>query len=375
MKIIYQGIKLLLLINVALSFLLMCPLLLCAKDSVATAENPDVEYLGRLLLKNNYKGSSFGFKDTDKALGVVGWHKGIDYMANMYTPVYSPVQGVVSSFDEDGKIYGRLSIKIDGGQKYFIFLHLSRLSSNIKTPGHIINVGDLIGYSGKTSLKIIRPHLHVEYKIGSDKSAEYELVLDKNNENPSLVVWLPVTPDYCGINKAEKFKKYAFASFDGVGNIKIGMKIKEISNALNVPIIREEQKVCGYHKACYWVMPMFDLAYNKDGTYSCWNGYGVSIMIKDGMCVAIDPGDKVVKNDYLVLDSRAKILLSFPRELNEIINPLYKDQKMLVIKDGKGNALVFNFVKDSNGWNTIFGKRVGHYPEVTWADGWEIMGD
>jgi hypothetical protein len=150
------------------------------------------EQLGKMLLGAAYTGVSLDY-DVYYANGPTGsntyggWHPGIDYYAPLGTTVYSPVKGVVDSFDAEGTGYGRLSIKIDGTNDYFIFLHLSKLSVS---KGQYINVGDVIGKSGKTSPDSIGPHLHVELRTGTPLAAWYftSLTATGVNKNPTSIL-------------------------------------------------------------------------------------------------------------------------------------------------------------------------------------------
>jgi murein DD-endopeptidase MepM/ murein hydrolase activator NlpD len=77
-----------------------------------------------------------------------GWHAGIDFRAQTPLPVFSPVKGIVASLDEEGTGCGRVSIRIDGSNGYFIFLHLSRV--DVKK-GSAVNVGLQIGRQGTSA--------------------------------------------------------------------------------------------------------------------------------------------------------------------------------------------------------------------------------
>ena len=132
-----------------------------------------------MLLKDNYTVVTQSYLNYLKERG--GYHPGIDYRARTPLTVYSPVNGEVAS---TGGI-GRLSVKIEGTNTYFIFLHLS--SFNLKA-GDSVAVGTEIGLTGSVGTK--NPHLHVEARNDSELSANYfKSAKDTGrNVNPTSVV-------------------------------------------------------------------------------------------------------------------------------------------------------------------------------------------
>lgn len=135
------------------------------------------EELGRILLKNNYNGITQDYLAYYNVKN--GYHPGIDYRASVGKAIYSPVSGQVTTNMDS---FGQVAIKINGGSKRFIFMHLS--SSNVKS-GAWVNAGDLVGYSGETGAKG-QPHLHVELRDGRDGGANYFSSLNSIgvNDNP-----------------------------------------------------------------------------------------------------------------------------------------------------------------------------------------------
>src|SRR5205809_1072852 len=127
-------------------FSLACVMLICPP----THSSVSLEELGRMLLASNYSGitQQYDVYYKDGPTGPTtkgGWHPGIDYRAQTPLPVYSPVNGVVDSSDREGTGFGRVSVKIDRTNDYFIFLHLSKLSVR---DGQTIRKGDPIGKTG-----------------------------------------------------------------------------------------------------------------------------------------------------------------------------------------------------------------------------------
>ncbi len=127
--------------------------------------------LGKVLLKSNYSKITQNYLDYYKngptsSSTYGGYHPGIDYRASVGTSVYSPIAGKVTSIDKTK--WGRVSVKINGTNNYFIFLHLD----NIK-----VKVGSTITYNtliGKTALVgTTQPHLHIEVRNGKSGASWY----------------------------------------------------------------------------------------------------------------------------------------------------------------------------------------------------------
>lgn len=143
------------------------------------------EQLGRMLLRTNYTQVN---QDYNVFYMVKqGRHPGIDYRSNNHA-VYSPVSGVVASIDASA--WGRVSIKIDGTNDYFMFMHMS--SFNVRA-GERVVVGGQVGISGDVGARGA-PHLHVEVRTGTTTPADYfpgRTGSTGSNKNPTSVVNLP----------------------------------------------------------------------------------------------------------------------------------------------------------------------------------------
>jgi len=158
------------------------------------------EELGKMLLGTNYAGITQPYNQY-YSLGPTsnttkgGCHAGIDYRAISPLTIYSPVKGVVANTPYGGS-FGSVSVKIEGTNTYFIFLHLSHISVN---KGAKVNVGTVIGKTGQVGAPG-QPHLHVETRNGKSISSWYFKV-DKygrcsdtgENVNPTSVVSPPRT--------------------------------------------------------------------------------------------------------------------------------------------------------------------------------------
>jgi murein DD-endopeptidase MepM/ murein hydrolase activator NlpD len=122
-------------------------------------------------------------------------HNGIDFAAEIGTPIYATADGKVITVDVKFSGYGKM-VEIDHGFGYKTrYAHMHDF--NVRT-GQNIKRGDLIGYVGNTGLSTA-PHLHYEVHINGAQvdpvhyffndltAAEYERVLElASTENQSL---------------------------------------------------------------------------------------------------------------------------------------------------------------------------------------------
>jgi murein DD-endopeptidase MepM/ murein hydrolase activator NlpD len=122
-------------------------------------------------------------------------HSGIDFAANIGTPVYATADGRVAVVDVKFSGYGKV-VEVDHGFGYrtrYAHMHdfAVRMGQNVKR-------GDLIGYVGNTGLSTA-PHLHYEVLINGNQvdpvhyffndltAGEYEKILElASTENQSL---------------------------------------------------------------------------------------------------------------------------------------------------------------------------------------------
>jgi murein DD-endopeptidase MepM/ murein hydrolase activator NlpD len=122
-------------------------------------------------------------------------HNGIDFAAEIGTPIYATADGRVATVDVKFSGYGKM-IEIDHGFGYRTrYAHMHDF--NVRT-GQNIKRGDLIGYVGNTGLSTA-PHLHYEVHINGVQvdpvhyffndltAADYEKILElASTENQSL---------------------------------------------------------------------------------------------------------------------------------------------------------------------------------------------
>jgi len=104
-----------------------------------------------LIVPINHKGISQGYG--------VGGHTGIDYMANIGTPVVSAADGVVIKISTGWSGgYGNEIVVSHGGGVATRYGHLSQI---LVSPGDTVSQGQRIGLSGSTG-RSTGPHLHFE---------------------------------------------------------------------------------------------------------------------------------------------------------------------------------------------------------------------
>ncbi len=122
-------------------------------------------------------------------------HSGIDFAAEIGTPIYATADGKVVAVDVKFSGYGKL-VEIDHGFGYRSrYAHMHEFAVRV---GQNIKRGDLVGYVGNTGLSTA-PHLHYEVLINGNQvdpvhyffndlsAGEYEKILElASTENQSL---------------------------------------------------------------------------------------------------------------------------------------------------------------------------------------------
>jgi len=120
-------------------------------------------------------------------------HEGVDFRADVGTPVYATGDGDVTISGRRGS-YG-IMLVLDHGHGYETrYAHLSGFADGIR-PGVSVKRGDLIGYTGNTGMTQ-GPHLHYEvringepvdplnYLIADTTPEEYQMYQDIARNNP-----------------------------------------------------------------------------------------------------------------------------------------------------------------------------------------------
>jgi murein DD-endopeptidase MepM/ murein hydrolase activator NlpD len=110
-------------------------------------------------IEANHIGSVFG-RRLDPIAGVTAMHEGIDFVADVGTPVIASAGGVVLVAEQHPQ-YGKM-IEIDHGNDFTSrYAHMSKL--DVK-PGQIVKRGQFLGLSGNTG-RTTGPHLHFEVRF------------------------------------------------------------------------------------------------------------------------------------------------------------------------------------------------------------------
>jgi len=108
---------------------------------------------------NKLNHSPYGYGPRiDPVYKTPAFHYGMDFSANIGTPVYATADGVVSRADNKSRGFGN-HIRIEHGFNYkTLYAHLSKI---LVRPGQKVKRGTLIGLVGNTG-KSVGPHLHYE---------------------------------------------------------------------------------------------------------------------------------------------------------------------------------------------------------------------
>jgi murein DD-endopeptidase MepM/ murein hydrolase activator NlpD len=138
--------------------------------------------------------SGFGYR-TDPFTKARKMHKGMDFSANIGTPIYATGDGIIAKADNTASGYGN-HIVIKHGYGYeTLYGHLSKYKVRA---GQHVKRGDIIGYVGSTG-RSEGPHLHYEvhkdgnvvnplnFYYGNISAIEYVAISKlANQENQSL---------------------------------------------------------------------------------------------------------------------------------------------------------------------------------------------
>jgi murein DD-endopeptidase MepM/ murein hydrolase activator NlpD len=112
-----------------------------------------------LPLEVGWNASSFGWR-VDPITGEAARHEGVDFTADVGTPIKAAAAGVVINVEKHPQ-YGNL-LEIDHGNDLVTrYAHCSKVSVQ---PGALVKRGQLIGAVGNTG-RTTGPHLHFEVRI------------------------------------------------------------------------------------------------------------------------------------------------------------------------------------------------------------------
>lgn len=108
-----------------------------------------------------YISSKFSLARYQPILGIVRPHTGVDFAADIGTPIKATFDGTVNFVGyENG--YGK-TIKLKHGEYGALYGHLAKFAANLKQGQHV-HEGQIIGYIGNTGLST-GPHLHYEFLV------------------------------------------------------------------------------------------------------------------------------------------------------------------------------------------------------------------
>lgn len=111
-------------------------------------------------------------------------HEGIDFKANVGTPVYATVEGIVSRTNWKTR-YNGYCIEIEARNSPYVFKYLHLSEVNVE-PGQKVTVGQQIATSGNTG-KSTAPHLHYQINVGGNKGK----VVDPMKYHKTIIEKLP----------------------------------------------------------------------------------------------------------------------------------------------------------------------------------------
>lgn len=154
--------------------------------------NQNKDYLRHLPAVKPVSGeviSGFGMR-MHPIKGIRKMHTGIDFTANLNTPVHAAGDGIVRLAGQSRGGYG-IQVEVDHGGYGYITKY-AHLSSTVVQQGEHVKRGQIIGYSGTTGLSK-GPHLH------------YEVIKDGQKIDPIDYFYGDQTPEeYVKLREAAK---------------------------------------------------------------------------------------------------------------------------------------------------------------------------
>ncbi|PST89733.1 M23 family metallopeptidase [Photobacterium jeanii] len=134
-------------------------------------------------------------------------HNGLDFAANIGTPIYAPADGVIENVRPSNKGSGNF-VKINHALGFMsTYSHMKRF--NVKR-GQFVRKGDLIGWTGNSGLST-GPHLHYEIRF-----------LGRALNPKPFVMWTPDNFD----SLFEKEKSVQWAALLNMVNNMVGMQVQ-----------------------------------------------------------------------------------------------------------------------------------------------------
>lgn len=114
---------------------------------------------------DNIVSSEYGRRVHPTNPGAIKLHAGIDFLLPLNTPIYAPYNGTIARLVKHSS-YGNVIIMShdDQHENLSLYAHLDSISVE---KNEKVQVGDLIGFSGKSGSKSTGAHLHFEMIDGS----------------------------------------------------------------------------------------------------------------------------------------------------------------------------------------------------------------
>ncbi|WP_292831145.1 M23 family metallopeptidase [Microbacterium sp.] len=146
-----------------------------AAARISAASSASAAYSGAIALSIASSGSVVRPLTSFNSFGTpYAGHKGTDYMADRYTPIYAMADGVVIESTESSSgwgVYVKIAHNINGTTVTSLYAHMSYGTRRV-TVGQAVTAGQLIGQVGDTG-RAYGTHLHLEiYVSGSWVNAE-----------------------------------------------------------------------------------------------------------------------------------------------------------------------------------------------------------
>ena len=119
--------------------------------------------LGLPLAKGDFWVSSEFGKRKNPFSGEWKNHNGIDFAANVGTPVYAVKDGKVALCKKNDNIFGNyIILEHDNGSMTSVYAHLSKMNVH---QSKIVKKGEIIGFVGQSGM-VTGAHLHFEIRKG-----------------------------------------------------------------------------------------------------------------------------------------------------------------------------------------------------------------
>lgn len=131
----------------------------------------------------------FGKRECHPVLKIPSFHSGIDFSANIRTPVLATANGVVVDVRYSKRGYGNKVVLQHDFDYRTLYAHLNDIDVSI---GDTVKIGQTIGTVGSTGLST-GPHLHYEVQLSKkpiDPLSLYQIDLEKEDKVKDYLAFL-----------------------------------------------------------------------------------------------------------------------------------------------------------------------------------------